>query len=167
VDKWPAAARLVAVAAAGHLPTAPTPHLGARPGDGFEFPVPRVLEPSHLICLLDTVFAFCRRDRRRIGTEAISRQRKEAGGLPSLYHRRLHTIQTGRFPVCTSPGPSHVRRISSATVAPTNAFPWRKPDAIHRRYLKTSPRHCPGARRARCLTAARLSAASPLPLTGA
>src|SRR5580692_7513345 len=36
-------------------------------GDGFELPVPRVLEPSHLICLLDTAFAFCRRDRRRIG----------------------------------------------------------------------------------------------------
>ena len=32
VDKWPAA-RLVAVAAAGHLPTAPTPPQGARPDD--------------------------------------------------------------------------------------------------------------------------------------
>jgi hypothetical protein len=31
VDKRPAAARLVAVAAAGHLPTAPTPPQGARP----------------------------------------------------------------------------------------------------------------------------------------
>src|SRR5437899_695467 len=31
VDKWPAAARLVAVAAAVHLPTAPTPPQGARP----------------------------------------------------------------------------------------------------------------------------------------
>ena len=31
VDKWPAAARLVAVAAAGHLPTAPTPPQGTRP----------------------------------------------------------------------------------------------------------------------------------------
>ena len=31
VDKWPAAAKLVAVAAAGHLPTAPTPPQGARP----------------------------------------------------------------------------------------------------------------------------------------
>ena len=31
VDKWPAAAELVAVAAAGHLPTAPTPPQGARP----------------------------------------------------------------------------------------------------------------------------------------
>src|SRR5712671_724434 len=31
VDKWPAAARLVAVAAAGHLPTAPTPPSGTRP----------------------------------------------------------------------------------------------------------------------------------------
>jgi hypothetical protein len=32
VDKWPAAARLVAVAAAGHLPTAPTPLGGTRSG---------------------------------------------------------------------------------------------------------------------------------------
>src|ERR1700731_4887757 len=31
MDKWPAAARLVAVAAAGHLPTAPTPPQGTRP----------------------------------------------------------------------------------------------------------------------------------------
>src|ERR1700730_14634824 len=31
MDKWPAAARLVAVAAAGHLPTAPTPPQGSRP----------------------------------------------------------------------------------------------------------------------------------------
>jgi hypothetical protein len=31
VDKWPAAARLVAVAATGHLATAPTPPLGTRP----------------------------------------------------------------------------------------------------------------------------------------
>src|SRR5262249_43280591 len=31
VDKWPTAARLVAVAAAGHLPTAPTPPHGTRP----------------------------------------------------------------------------------------------------------------------------------------
>ena len=31
MDKWPAAARLAAVAAAGYLPTAPTPSQGARP----------------------------------------------------------------------------------------------------------------------------------------
>src|SRR6267378_2181344 len=31
MDKWPAAARLVAVAATGHLPTAPTPPQGTRP----------------------------------------------------------------------------------------------------------------------------------------
>jgi hypothetical protein len=30
MDKWPAAARLVAVAATGHLPTAPTPPQGTR-----------------------------------------------------------------------------------------------------------------------------------------
>jgi len=32
VDKWPAYARLSAVAPAGHLPTAPTPSTGTRPG---------------------------------------------------------------------------------------------------------------------------------------
>ena len=32
VDKWPASARLSAVAPAGHLPTAPTPRAGTRPG---------------------------------------------------------------------------------------------------------------------------------------
>ena len=31
VDKWPAYARLSAVAPAGHLPTAPTPPPGTRP----------------------------------------------------------------------------------------------------------------------------------------
>ena len=31
VDKWPAYARLLAVAPAGHLPTAPTPPPGTRP----------------------------------------------------------------------------------------------------------------------------------------
>jgi hypothetical protein len=31
IDKWPAAARLVAVAAAGHLSTARTPPQGTRP----------------------------------------------------------------------------------------------------------------------------------------
>jgi len=31
VDKWPAAARLVTVATAAHLPTAPTPPWGTRP----------------------------------------------------------------------------------------------------------------------------------------
>jgi hypothetical protein len=31
VDKWPAYARLSAVAPAGHLPTAPTPLQGTRP----------------------------------------------------------------------------------------------------------------------------------------
>jgi len=34
VDKWPAYARLSAVAQAGHLPTAPTPPLGTRPTTG-------------------------------------------------------------------------------------------------------------------------------------
>jgi len=34
VDKWPACARLLAVAPAGHLPTALTPLLGTRPWVG-------------------------------------------------------------------------------------------------------------------------------------
>src|SRR6476620_10212206 len=34
VDKWPASARLLAVATAGHLPTALTPLPGARPRTG-------------------------------------------------------------------------------------------------------------------------------------
>src|ERR1700731_3539406 len=55
-----------------------------------------------------------------------------------------HDPKLVAFPVYTSVGPSHVSRIFSSTVAPTNAFPWRKPDAIHRRYLETSPRHGPG-----------------------
>jgi hypothetical protein len=33
VDKWPACARLLAVAPAGHLPTALTPLFGTRPRD--------------------------------------------------------------------------------------------------------------------------------------
>ena len=103
------------------------------------------------------------------GTEAISL--KPSSGKNRVGSRSLsaaHDSKLAAFPVYTSVGPSNVSRIFSATVAPTNAFPWRKPDAIHRRYLETSPRHCPGrsGRGApRCLTAARLSAASPLPLT--
>jgi hypothetical protein len=54
-----------------------------------------------------------------------------------------HDPKLVAFPVYTSVGPSNVSRIFPSTVAPTNAFPWREPDAIHRRYLETSPRHCP------------------------
>jgi len=42
-------------------------------GDGFELPVPRVLEPSQFIRLLDTAFAFCRRDRRPPGNGCQNR----------------------------------------------------------------------------------------------
>src|SRR5580704_5971580 len=99
-------------------------------GDGFELPVPRVLEPSQFIRLLDTAFAFRRRDRRRIGDRSHLPQAERIGwALP---------IAVGctrvAFPVYPSVGPSNASRIFSSTVAPTNAFPWRKPDAIHRGY---------------------------------
>jgi hypothetical protein len=70
-----------------------------------------------------------------------------------------HDLKLVAFPVYTSVGPGNVSRIFSSTVAPTNAFPWRKPDAVHRRYLETSPRHCPGPRDA-------AGAARPLPYGG-
>src|SRR5580700_5434597 len=47
-----------------------------------------------------------------------------------------HDPKLVAFPVYPSVGPSNVSRIFSSTVAPTNAFPWRKPDAIHRGYLE-------------------------------
>src|ERR1700726_3675274 len=60
-------------------------------GDGFELPVPRVLEPSQFIRLLDTAFAFCRRDRRRIGDRSHLPQAERIGWAPDRC--RLHTIQ--------------------------------------------------------------------------
>jgi hypothetical protein len=78
-------------------------------------------------------------------TEAISL--KPSSGKNRVGSRSLsaaHDPKLVAFPVYTSVGPSNVSRIFSSTVAPTNAFPRRKPDAIHRRYLETSPRHCPG-----------------------
>src|ERR1700730_9864951 len=51
----------------------------------YHLPVPRVLEPSQFIRFLDTAFAFCRRDRRRIGDRSHLPQalkRKELDGLP-------------------------------------------------------------------------------------
>jgi len=48
VDKWPAAARLVAVAAAGHLPTAPTPPQGTRPNRAHSRPGDRWFESISL-----------------------------------------------------------------------------------------------------------------------
>jgi hypothetical protein len=63
-------------------------------GDGFELPVPRVLEPSQFIRLLDTAFAFCRSDRPESGTEAISLKRKESSGLPIAVGRTRS--KTGR-----------------------------------------------------------------------
>ena len=70
------------------------------------------------------------------GTEAISL--KPSSGKNRVGSRSLsaaHDPKLVAFPVYTSVGPSNVSRIFSSTVAPTNAFPWRKPDAIHRRYL--------------------------------
>src|SRR5580704_14003340 len=91
----------------------------------------RILEPSQFIRLLDTAVAFRRRDRRRIGDRSHLPQAERIGwALP---------IAVGctrvAFPVYPSVGPSNASRIFSSTVAPTNAFPWRKPDAIHRGYL--------------------------------
>src|SRR5580704_10531697 len=60
-------------------------------GDGFELPVPRVFEPSQFIRLLDTAFAFCRRDRRRIGDRSHLPQAERIGWAPDRC--RLHTIQ--------------------------------------------------------------------------
>src|ERR1700686_4546031 len=60
-------------------------------GDGFELPVPRVLEPSQFIRLLDTAFAFCRRDRRRIGDRSHLPQAERIGWAPDRC--RPHTIQ--------------------------------------------------------------------------
>src|ERR1700731_5449837 len=60
---------------------------------------------------------------------------KNWGGSRSL--SAAHDPKLVAFPVYTSVGPSNVSRIFSSTLAPTNAFPWRKPDAIHRRYLET------------------------------
>src|ERR1700730_8183808 len=68
-------------------------------GAGFELPVPRVLEPSQFIRLLDTAFAFCRRDRRRIGDRSHLPQalkRKELGGLPIAVG--CTRSKTGRVP---------------------------------------------------------------------
>ena len=59
--------------------------------DGFELPVPHVLEPSQFIRLLDTAFAFCRRDRRRIGDRRHLPQAERIGWAPDRC--RLHTIQ--------------------------------------------------------------------------
>jgi hypothetical protein len=60
-------------------------------GDGFELPVPRVLEPSRFICLLDTVFAFCRRYQRRIRERSHLPPTERIGW--SRNRCRLHTIQ--------------------------------------------------------------------------
>jgi|tagenome__1003787_1003787.scaffolds.fasta_scaffold20426296_2 hypothetical protein len=46
VDKWPAFARLSAVAQAGHLPAAPTPPLGIRPC---------VVRPEDVIARIDAI----------------------------------------------------------------------------------------------------------------
>ena len=56
----------------------------------------RVLEPSQFIRLLDTAFAFYRRDRPKSGTEAISVKRKESGGLPIAVG--CTRSKTGRVP---------------------------------------------------------------------
>src|SRR6266446_1224353 len=65
VDKWPAAARLVAVAAAGHLPTAPTPPPGARSA-----PIRRICNiaksESVFIVLISSICEYPKLGRRDI-----------------------------------------------------------------------------------------------------
>src|ERR1700730_17851505 len=51
----------------------------------------RVFEPSQFIRLLDTAFAFCRRDRRRIGDRSRLPQAERIGWAPDRC--RLYTIQ--------------------------------------------------------------------------
>src|ERR1700731_4067810 len=51
----------------------------------------RVLEPSQFIRLLDTAFAFCQRDRRRIGDRSHLPQALKIGRAPDRC--RLHTPQ--------------------------------------------------------------------------
>ena len=76
------------------------------------------------------------------GTEAISLKRKESGGLPIAVG--CTRSKTGRVPCLHICWAEQCEPDILLYRSPTNAFPWRKPDAIHRRYLETSPRHCPG-----------------------
>jgi hypothetical protein len=96
------------------------------------------------------------------GTEAISLKRKESGGLPIAVG--CTRSKSGRVPCLHICWAEQCEPDILLYRSPTNAFSWRKPDAIHRRYLETSPRHCPG-RGGRvapvAVRAARLSAASP------
>jgi hypothetical protein len=76
------------------------------------------------------------------GTEAISLKRKELGGLPIAVG--CTRSKTGRVPCLHICWAEQCEPDILLYRTPTNALPWRKPDAIHRRYLETSPRHCPG-----------------------
>jgi len=61
VDKWPAYARLLAVAPAGHLPTAPTPRRGTRPQRRPGLAAPKSLRQSRLpVYLWSTRACHCR-----------------------------------------------------------------------------------------------------------
>jgi hypothetical protein len=66
MDKWPAAARLVAVAAAGHLPTAPTPPQGTRPPMTSRLIADQV--PKRVTTLLQDHLARHRFSRDRVET---------------------------------------------------------------------------------------------------
>jgi hypothetical protein len=74
VDKRPAAARLVAVAAAGHLPTAPTPPQGARPRTIFF--------PSSMNLAVSRSAIFC---SRGVSLSSLrSNRARRCAGLPLL-----------------------------------------------------------------------------------
>src|ERR1700731_579522 len=96
-------------------------------GDGFELPVPRVLEPSQFIRLLDTAFAFCRRDRRRIGDRSHLPQ--ASSGKNRVGSRSLsaaHDPNLVAFPVYTSVGPSKCEPDILLYRSPYKCFPLEK-----------------------------------------
>jgi hypothetical protein len=76
------------------------------------------------------------------GTEAISLKRKESGGLPIAVG--CTRSKTGRVPCL------HLRWAEQCEPdillyrSPYKCFPLKKTGCIHRGYLETSPRHCPG-----------------------
>ena len=82
----------------------------------------RVLEPSQFIRLLDTAFAFYRRDRPKSGTDPCPSSGKKWVGSRS--RSAAHDPKLVAFPVYTSVGPSNVSGYSPlpgsfrASVAP-------------------------------------------------
>ena len=76
VDKWPAYARLSAVAPASHLPTAPTPPLGTRPVFADETVCRRSTPPPvcQSSCRADRIGTFGGADSKQwLGTDRHTR----------------------------------------------------------------------------------------------